>query len=118
MEWRRYGAAEGKRREVAGSMPLRRSAGALLLVTLPEALHTAGGIHELLLPREEGMALAADLQAQLLLRGAGRPGLTAGAVHEDLVKLGVDIRFHGTRDSTELSPPAQPPGPNRPLRAP
>src|SRR5262245_58072095 len=93
-------------------MPLgvARSAG-LLLVAFPEALHAAGRVDELLLPGEEGVAVAADLDAQFLLRGAGGPGHTAGAVHQNLVKLGVDVRFHGTAHSTDPGPPAQAPGP-------
>src|SRR4030095_16778005 len=76
----------------------------------PEALHAAGRVNELLLPGEEGVAAAADLDAELLLRGAGRPGHTAGAVDQNLVKLGMDVRFHGTAHSTDPGPGAQAPG--------
>src|SRR5262249_50058193 len=70
--------------------------GRLLLVPLAETLDAAGRVHQLLLPGEEGMALAADFQAQFFLGRAGLPGLAAGAVDQDFVKLGVQIRFHGT----------------------
>ena len=73
------------RRGASPRRPLGRGAGGLLLVALAEALDAAGRVHELLLAGEEGVALAADLDAQLLLRGAGRPGLAAGAVDQDLV---------------------------------
>src|SRR5262245_10756141 len=111
----RYRAALGKGRDPVGRIPAvgqlrgRRAGGLLLLVPLPETLDAAGGVDELLLAREEGMALAADLDAQLLLRGACRPGLAAGAVDQDGVQLGMDVRFHGTADSTHPGPPAQPP---------
>src|SRR5262249_33488447 len=67
-----------------------------LFVALAETLDAAGGVHQLLLAGEEGVALAADLQAQLFLGGVGLPGLAAGAVDQDFVKLGVQVRFHGT----------------------
>jgi hypothetical protein len=50
-------------------------AAGLLEATL-EALHPAARVHELLLPRVEGVALRADLHVQLGLRGAG-PELVA-----------------------------------------
>src|SRR5207302_4136699 len=81
-------------------------AGGLLLVALAETLDAAGGVDELLFSREEGVTLAADLEPQLLLRGAGRPGLAARAVDEDLVQFGMDLGFHGTRDSTDPGPRA------------
>src|SRR5262245_54966688 len=90
-------------------MPLSRRAG-LLLVAFPEALHAAGRVDELLLPGEERVAAAADLDPELLLRGAGRPGHTAGAVHQNLVKLGMDVWFHGTAHSTDPGLPTQAPG--------
>ena len=90
-------------------MPLGGRARRLLLVALAEPLDAAGGVHQLLLSREERVALAADLDAQLLLRGAGRPGLAAGTVDQDLVKLGVKVRFHGTADSTDSGARAQAP---------
>src|SRR5262245_27044736 len=91
-------------------MPLSRGAG-FLLVAFPEALHATGRVDELLLPGEEGVAVAADLDAQFLLRGAGGPGHAAGAVDQNLVKLGVDVRFHGTAHSTDPGLRAQAPGP-------
>src|SRR5262249_48116762 len=95
-------------------MPLSRG---LLLVALAEPLDSAGRVDQLLLSGEEGMALAADLDPQLLLGGAGGPGLAAGAVDQDLVQLGVDRGLHGTRHSTDPEGPAQPPA-QRPLRRP
>src|SRR5262249_1858934 len=86
---------------------LGRSAG-LLLVALAEPLDAAGRVDELLLARQEGVAVAADLQPQLLLRGAGRPGRPARAVHGDLVIVGVDVRFHGTAHSSGRRATAQP----------
>src|ERR1700730_18659858 len=93
-------------------MPLGRR---LLLVALPEPLDAARGADELLLAGEERMALAANLDPKLLLGGSRGPGVAAGAVDQDLVELGVDIGFHGTRHSTDPGPQAQPPRPD-PLR--
>src|SRR5262249_29172066 len=93
-------------------MPLGRG---LLLVALAEPFHAAGRVDQLLLAGEEGVALAADLDPQLLLGGTGRPGLAAGAVDQDLVQLGVDAGLHGTRHSTDPGPAMQPPpGPPHP----
>src|SRR5262245_47537161 len=47
------------------------------------------------------MAAAADFDPQLFLGGARRPGHAAGAVDQDLVELGMDVRFHGTAHSTD-----------------
>src|SRR6202162_1006031 len=89
-------------------IPLRGGRGDLLLVTLAEAFHPAGRVHELLLAGEEGMTVAADLDAQLLLRGVGRPGHAAGAVDQHFVVFGMQVLFHGTEDSTARRFPAQP----------
>src|SRR5690349_16680130 len=89
-------------------MPLSGRAGGLLLVALAEPLHAAGRVDQLLLTGEEGVALAADLDPQLLLGGTGRPGLAAGAVDQDLVQLGVDRGLHGTRHSTDPGAVMQP----------
>src|ERR1700730_1522047 len=98
-------------------MPL---SGRLLLVALSKPLDAARRVDQFLFAREEGMALAADLDPQLLLGGAGGPGLAAGAVHQDFVKLGLDVGFHGTRHSTDPRPSAQPPRGKapRPARSP
>src|SRR5205807_5887306 len=66
----------------------------LLGVLLLEAVDTAGRVHQLLLAGEEGMALRADLDAQLFLGGAGRPRLAACAVDGNLLILGMDVCFH------------------------
>src|SRR5262249_38691538 len=85
-------------------------AGRLLLVALAEALDSSRRVHQLLLAGEEGVALAADLDAQLLLGRAGRPGLAARVVDEDLVILGVQVLLHGTRDYTVIGRIPQPAG--------
>ena len=95
---------------------LGRGAGGLLLVALAEALDAAGRVDQLLLAGEEGVALAADLDPQLLLGGAGRPGLAAGAVDQDLVELGVecsvswDGAFYGSGAPGASPAPGGPPG--------
>src|SRR6266550_6448585 len=72
----------------------RRALLRLLRVLLLEAIDAAGRVDQLLLAGEERMALRADLDAQLFLGGVGGPGLAAGAMHLDLVILGMDLCFH------------------------
>src|SRR6266850_895054 len=73
----------------------RRRASLPLLRVLPlEAIDAAGRIDQLLLAGEERMALRADLDAQLFLGRAGGPRLAAGAMHLNLVVLGMDLCFH------------------------
>src|SRR4029450_7054458 len=72
--------AAGERVETGAARPLPGADGTggllrrrrLALVLALEALHTAGRVHELLLPRVEGMALGADLHPDV---GLGRPGV-------------------------------------------
>src|SRR5690349_21707628 len=59
-----------------------------------EALDASGGVDELLLAREERVALAADLQAHLVVGRARLEGVTAGAHHGDHVQSGVDVFLH------------------------
>src|SRR6476620_5454390 len=65
-----------------------------LLEPLLEALDPAAGIHQLLLARVERVAVRADLDVQLGLRGTCRELVAARAadVREDV--LGMDVRFH------------------------
>src|SRR5687767_15402578 len=62
------GAGAGKERR-SGWLPARACRRGPVVLAL-EALHTAGGVHELLLAREERVALGADLDPDL---GLGRP---------------------------------------------
>src|SRR5262245_65124072 len=65
-----------------------------LLEAALEALHPTAGVHELLLPGVERVALGADLHVELFLRRA-RPELVpagAGHVREDV--LGMDVGLH------------------------
>src|SRR3954463_6868288 len=59
-----------------------------------EALDPAAGVHQLLLPRIERVAVRADLDVQLRLRRTGRELVAARAadVREDV--LGMDVGFH------------------------
>src|SRR5581483_11109405 len=61
-----------------------------------EPLDAAGGVHELLLAREERVAARADLEAQLLaLGGAGLPRGAARAVDGDFLVIRVNAWLHG-----------------------
>jgi len=65
-------------------------------VLLGEALDAAGGVNQLLLAGEEGVAIGADFDVQLFALD-GRASLeimAAGAVHRDGVIVGVDTGFH------------------------
>src|SRR5712691_456893 len=88
-----------KRAPAPGSrMPvLRLGCRFLLLAVLARvALHPAGGVDELLLPGEEGMAIGADLETQLLaLRRPRGPSRPAGAMDVDDLVLGMDSWLHG-----------------------
>jgi hypothetical protein len=65
-------------------------------VLLGEALDAAGGVHQLLLPSEEGMAVRADFHAQhVALNGrASLKCMAAGAVHRNGVIVGMNTGFH------------------------
>ena len=66
----------------------------LQTVLLVEAADAAAGIYHLLLAGEEGMALAADINPQLLLGGAGGEGLAAHAADNALAVLGMNLFLH------------------------
>ncbi len=65
--------------------------------TLREFLHAAGGINELLLAGEKGMAGRANTKAQVLFGGASVIDGATGADDLAFHIFGVDIRFHGSR---------------------
>jgi len=67
-------------------------------VLLGEALDAAGGVNQLLLAGEEGMAARADFDIQLVaLDGrTSREIVAAGAVHRYGVIVGVNTGFHET----------------------
>src|SRR5487761_2636178 len=68
----------------------------LLRVFLAEFLHTAGGVHDLLLAGVERMAIGAHLDMQRLAHGrVGLPSIAAAAGNLDFVIVGVDVCFHG-----------------------
>ena len=63
-------------------------------VTRTEFVHTAGRIHQLLLAREEGVALGANVNDDVLLGGAGLNDIAAGTADRGLLVLGMDALFH------------------------
>src|ERR1041385_1585218 len=73
---------------------LRRRRLLPLGVALLETVDAAGRVDELLFAGEERVALRADLDAQLLARRAGRPGLAAGAVDRNFLIFRVDLWLH------------------------
>jgi hypothetical protein len=66
-------------------------------VLLGETFDAAGGVDQLLLAGEEGMAIGADFDAQhVALNGrASLERVAAGAVHRNGMIVGVDTGFHG-----------------------
>src|SRR5262249_11694835 len=66
--------------------------GAAALGVAPgEPLDSTGGVDQLLLAGEEGVALGADFQPEVLLGAAGDKGLAAGTDHGDLLIIGVNL---------------------------
>ncbi len=67
-------------------------------VLLGEALDAAGGVNELLLAGEEGMAIRADFDVKPVALDGRASGeiVAAGAVHRYGVIVGVNTGFHGT----------------------
>ena len=67
-------------------------------VLLGETLDAAGGVNQLLLAGEEGMATRADFDIQLVALDGRTSGeiVAAGAVHRYGVIVGVNTGFHGT----------------------
>ena len=65
-------------------------------VLLLKALDATGGVDQLLLAGKERMATRANFYAQHLAldRRAGLEGVAAGAMHRNLVIVGVNTGFH------------------------
>src|SRR5262245_1969529 len=59
-----------------------------------EALDATAGVHQLLLPRVEGVALGADLDVQLRLGRTCLKLVPARAVHGCENVVGMDVRLH------------------------
>ena len=76
-----------------------------------EFLHASGGIDELLLAGEKGMARRANAEAEILLGGAGVIDRAAGADDLAFHVFGVDIRFHGSWENYLKSGGGQAPSP-------
>src|SRR6266436_8989747 len=69
----------------------------LFRILFSEALDAAGGVNQLLLAGEEGMAIRADFDIQLVaLDGrTSREIVAAGAMHRYGVIVGMNTGFHG-----------------------
>jgi len=64
-------------------------------VLAAEPFYAAGGVHELLLAGEEGMAGGADFNADVaFVRRARNKCVPAGAMHPDLAVVRMDSCFH------------------------
>ena len=63
-------------------------------VALLEAIHTAAGVHQLLLAGKERVALGADFNAQLLLGRARHEGIAAHAGNGRLLILRMNAFLH------------------------
>jgi len=72
-------------------------AGVGLGILAAEALDAAGGVDQLLLASEEGVAGGADFHADVaLVGGTGHKGVAAGTVHAGFVVSRMDGWLHGT----------------------
>src|SRR5436189_6092921 len=80
-----------------------------LRLAATEPLNPATGVDQLLLAGVERMALRADLDVELGLRGAGQELVTARAADMCDHVLGVDIGFH----TFIVAAGSWPPGPRR-----
>src|SRR5438270_12798896 len=85
------------RSSLAGGRGLRGRGRRLLRRVPPvEAIDAPLDVEDVLLAREEWMALRADLDVELGLRGAGRERVAAGADDLRLDVLRMVLRFHGS----------------------
>src|SRR5205823_4974267 len=75
---------------------------------LAEALDAAGGVDELLLPGEERMAVATDIDVDLGQRAAGLEGVAAGTVNGAGLVFGMGFGFHGRRSNQMRATQASP----------
>src|SRR5680860_1316953 len=75
-----------------------------------EPIDASAGVDQLLLAGVEGMALAAQFAAQLILGGAGGERVATRALDRGQLVLGVDSSLHGVLDffldsGDEVPPP-------------
>ena len=78
-------------------------AGLLEAVLLVEFVHAAAGVDELLLAGVERVALGADLDGDVLLRGAGLVHGAAGAADRGRLVIRMDTVFHSHSPHNRLS---------------
>src|SRR6478736_10123564 len=108
----------GPRSARSGSIAIgvvRRSRELLLLrVPLVEALDATAGVYQLLLARVEGVALGAQLDAELAHGGAGHELVAARALDLALGVRGVDVGLHDPSSLGRASSPATRTGYSRP----
>ena len=72
-----------------------RTSGLLLQAeSLVETVNTSTGIYQLLFAGIEGMALRADFNLNVLLRGTGREDVATGTADRGLFVLGMDTFLH------------------------
>lgn len=62
--------------------------------SLVEPINASTGIDQLLLASVEGMALGADFNLNVLLRGTGRENVATGTADRSLFVLGMDTFLH------------------------
>ena len=75
---------------------LKASVYQLKTISLFELIDTSTGINQLLLAREEGVAVAANIYFQYftIFGRAGLEGSTASASYRYFVIFGMNVRFH------------------------
>ena len=62
--------------------------------SLVETINTSTGVNQLLLAGIERVALGADLNADVLLSGAGRKNVATGTANGGLFVIGMDTFLH------------------------
>jgi len=74
-------------------------------VFLAELVDPAGGIHDLLLSRIEGMAVGADFDLQVVSQSRPRlERVAAGAAHVDFFVFRMRVGFHGFLSTGRILP--------------
>jgi len=94
IENRGLGALDPSAFIVVQSDPARMGRGLLQVIAAAHPFDAALGVHNPLLARVEGVAIAAHFYAQRWPGGAGVEDVATGAGHSGIIEVGVNVCFH------------------------